>query len=495
LSSLGKITATTPRVNAVGAVVFEFVVALAPDAVPDESWRDDGMSWEADLLVDDAPMGIIVHGTKRAPSVATATASNVVRVDLTRLDDLMRLVGELVVSRARLGESVARASTEMSTTVLEDLVETSTAIERQIRTIREGVMRIRLVPIGEVFERMRFAMRDIARETSKEIHLAVSGQDTEIDKLIVDRMLEPLLHLVRNAASHGIESRDEREADGKRPEGTIFLRARAAGDRIQLEVEDDGAGIDVHQVADRAQRMGMSFTADGAGSEAVLDMICSPGFSTREVADMASGRGVGMAVVRSTVRGLGGELFLDSLAGHGTRFTIELPLTLMITDALIVGVGDQSMAIPQVALREIIPLDPAAVTPLENNEVLSYRGRVLPLIDLGVMFKLARPAGARRHVLIVGNDLNLAGLVVERIVGLREIVVHPVADPLVAVPGVSGATELADGRVSLILDAAAIVRGARERTPRGEHRDAARRLPPAAHDAVPGRTHMERTWA
>jgi len=494
LASLGEITSTTPRVREAGGLVFEFVVALSGGATPDDAWRSDGLTWDGAeaFVIEEEPVGVVIHESRPAPSVPTASASNVVRVDLSRLDDLMRLVGELVVSRARLEASLERIDGTKSSSGYEDLLEANATIERQIRTIREGVMRIRLVPIGEVFERMRFAMRDIARDTGKEIRLEFSGQDTEIDKLIVDRMLEPLLHLVRNAASHGIETRTDREAAGKSPEGTIWLRARAAGDRIVLEVEDDGAGIDLERLAQRAREIGVSITPDTVSSDAVLDVICEPGFSTREVADMASGRGIGMAVVRSTVRSLGGDLYVASEIGQGTRFTVELPLTLMITDALIVEIGDQSMAIPQGSLREILPLDPSTVTRLENNEVMSYRGRVVPLIDLGKLFHLPSPPHARRHVLIVGNDLHPAGLVIDRVLGLREIVVHPIADPLIAVPGVSGATELADGRVSLILDAAALVRGSRDRTSRADHH----MLRSGEHAiAQPARPLAERTWA
>jgi two-component system chemotaxis sensor kinase CheA len=315
LALIGDVTMTTPRVRANGAVAFEFTVSVAAGKLPDEAWRTDGLSWE--LLPDSdgtASVGVVVREATRAANVASTTPSNVVRVDLSRLDELMRMVGELVVSRARLGESVANAAGGLSSTVWENLNEMNAVIERQIRTIREGVMRIRLVPIGEVFERMRFAMRDIARETGKEILLEVSGQDIEIDKLVVDRMLEPLLHLVRNAASHGIEPRDQREAMGKRAEGTISLRARAAGDRILLEVEDDGAGIDIERVTDRARTLGLSPGTDALSLDVVLDIICAPGLSTRDVADMASGRGIGMAVVQSTVRRSGSRYAIHDRA-------------------------------------------------------------------------------------------------------------------------------------------------------------------------------------
>ena len=457
LGALGDITSTVPRVRPAGGVAFEFVVAVRPGALPDEQWRQDGLTWAFDA---DATPVILSQPT--TPASNAGVGSNVVRVDLARLDDLMRMVGELVITRARLGESLSQLEGNASGGIWDDLNEANERIERQLRTIREGVMRIRLVSVGEVFERMRFAMRDVAREAGKTIRLEFSGQETEIDKLVVDRMLEPLLHLVRNSASHGIESPAERRARGKPVEGTISLRAQTAGDRIVLEIEDDGAGIDTNRVVKRASAMGLVAPDADLLPDALLDVICTPGFSTRETADMASGRGVGMSVVRTTIRALGGELFVNSELGRGTRFTIELPLTLMITDALIMEIGDQPMAIPQVALREIVPYDAALVTRFENNEVLTYRERVVPLVNLATFFRLSPNAGSSRHILIVGSDTHLAGLVVDRVLGLREIVVHPLTDPLTAVPGVAGATELADGRVSLILDAAALVRRSRE---------------------------------
>ena len=471
LAMVGALISTTPRVRPTGGVAFDFVVALNdPAFLPPASWQADGLTW-GEAPADPQGTEIVLRGSQAPAAAAPRGAgvmSNTVRVDLTRLDDLMRLVADLVAARARLDDALARAGTSLSSGSLDELHIASETIDRQLRSMREGVMRIRLVPVAEVFERMRFAMRDIARETGKVIRLEVSGQDTEIDKLVVDRLLEPLLHLVRNAASHGIEPREERLARGKPAEGTIALRASAAGDRILIHIEDDGAGIDVDRVARRGHERGLVGPGETVSPDIILDVICAPGFSTRDDADLASGRGVGMGVVRSTIRALAGELFVSSVSGQGTRFTIELPLTLMITDALIVRVGDQTMAIPQIALREIVPRDESAVTRFENNVVLSYRGRVIPLLNLAETFHLSPPPNARvrPHVLIVGDDAHLAGLVADEIIGLREIVVHPVADPFVTVPGIAGATELADGRVSLILDASALVR--RGRTPMTE---------------------------
>jgi two-component system chemotaxis sensor kinase CheA len=465
LRDLGEIVRTTPRAVPGGAVTFEFVVRLSPGVRPPPEWSADGIAWEI-TEVEAAP---VARAESASRDDRVAPAANVVRVELARVDDLMRMIGEIVVLRSRLDEALRRGN---GSVVLEDLRETNVALERQLRSLREGVMRIRLVPIGEVFDRMRFTMRDVIRESGKAVRLEFSGSDAQIDKVIVDRMLEPLLHLVRNAAIHGIEDRADRLANGKPPEGTIALRARAAGDRIVLEAEDDGAGIDVRRVGGRAVSLGLLRGDHALSDDELLDVICSPGFSTRETADRGAGRGVGMAVVRGTIRALGGELSMSTVPGQGTRFTIELPLTLMIADALLVTVGDQTMAVPQLSLREILRLDATSITALQGNQVISYRGSVLPLLTLHRLFELAPPDDARPHVLVVGSDTQLVGLVVDGLVGLREIVVHPVSDPLVAVPGIAGATELADGRISLIIDVAALIRRAREAGSRGRLVDA-----------------------
>ena len=466
LGGIGTITQASPRVIGAGRVIFEFLVAVRQ--APPQEWRADGLEWDATLF-DPAKAGALVPTTPGTAATSDGSAptmpvqSTAVRVDLTRLDDLMRMVGDLVVSRARIEEMLdGHGPTGSSQAQWDDLRDAATIMERQIRALREGVTRIRLVPIGEVFERMRFAMREIAREAGKSITLELHGQDTEIDKLVVDRMLEPLLHLVRNAASHGIESAEERQARGKRPEGRIALSARAEGDRIFLEVLDDGAGIDLEQVERRARDAGLIGRNEDLPESSLLDVLCAPGFSTRREADMSSGRGVGMAVVRSAVRGLGGDLSVQTAMGQGTRYIIELPLTLMITDALLFDVGDQSLAVPQLVLREIMELTPADVRRIENNEVIPYREGVLPLVRLRRVFNISSGDDAGRYVLIVGSEPSLTGLVVDRVVGLREIVVHPVTDPLIALPGIAGATELSNGRVSLIIDAAAIVRRGRE---------------------------------
>jgi len=324
-------------------------------------------------------------------------------------------------------------------------------------------MRLRLVPVGESFERLRFAARDAIRESGKQVVLQFRGESTEIDKLVVDRMLEPLLHLVRNAVIHGIETPEQRAAAGKPAEGTLTLRASAAGDRIVIDVEDDGGGMDIERIEARARERGLLLPDETLGADRLLELICAPGFSTRDEADLTSGRGVGMEVVWSTVRALAGTVSMSTERGRGTRFVIELPLTLMIVDALLVEIGGQQMAMPQPALREILQIERSEIIAFESNAVVSYRGGVLPLFDLSQLFRLPASTRDTAYLLVVGTEEAPIGLMVDRLVELREIVVHPVTDPLVAMPGVAGATDLGDGRVSLILDAAALVRLANQR--------------------------------
>jgi two-component system, chemotaxis family, sensor kinase CheA len=270
--------------------------------------------------------------------------------------------------------------------------------------------------------------------------------------------MDPVLHMVRNAISHGIEMPEERIAGGKRPEGTIRLAASTVGESVVLEVGDDGRGIDREAIAGRARAAGVNAGDGELDSRVLLDVICSPGFSTRAEADRASGRGVGMAVVRDTVQDLGGTLSVETAVGIGTTFRTILPLTLAITDALVVHVGDRTFAVPQSAVREVVEVDAGALRAIENNELMTHRGMAIPVVRLAELFALDSPPRQRLHVIVVGTGLATVGIAVDRISGQREIVVKTLQDPLVKVAGVSGATELGDGRLVLILDVAALTR-------------------------------------
>ncbi|MGA9381419.1 MAG: ATP-binding protein, partial [Phormidium sp.] len=378
LQAIGKLIHASPKIMVNGGVSFNFLVTTNVPETSFAGWDADGLTYTPYLVTESEAkpeqLAFLSPASPLSPispviNTTGSTPSNVVRVDLTKLDELMRMLGELVTTRAKFADNLKNLKNKLPDTELRSLRETNLTLERQLRDLREGVMRVRLVPIGEIFTRMQFVIRDLAKESQKQISLELSGQHTEIDKFVVERMLDPMMHMVRNAVSHGLESESERINCGKSPEGKISLRATTAGEMVIIEIADDGRGVDVEAVINRAKKQGLidsSSSNEIVDNNTILELICSPCFSTREQADLTSGRGVGMAVVKNTVTELGGFIILDSQKGKGTTLTIQLPLTLAIADALIVSVQNQTFAVPQSAIREVIQVPESAIAILEN---------------------------------------------------------------------------------------------------------------------------------
>ena len=469
LSDAGELLDAMPRVAGDGSIAFDFVLAAPLDEATIAAWQADGIGVEreadGEAAFAAAPQPVDPAGTEATAS-GTAAASHFVRVDLARLDELMRNVGDLVISRARLTDTLSRLETRVPAGEWRAIQENALAIDRQLRTLREGIMRVRLVPVGEIFRRMPFVVRDLARETGKRVRMELRGQGTEIDKFLIERMMDPVLHLVRNAVSHGIETAEERLAAGKRPEGTIVLSAATAGDIVRIDIADDGRGVDPEAVIARARAAGLPVPAGTPDAAALLALLCAPGFSTRDASDRASGRGVGMSVVQAAVEELSGRLRLETEKGTGTRFVLELPVTLAITDALIAKVGSETFAVPQGSVREVIAVQVDALLQVERNEMTPYRGAALPVVRLSRLFGLPDTSHGRLHLFVVGAGAAAIGIAVDRVVGQREIVVRAIADALVRVDGISGATDLGDGHVVLILDPTVLARQMRERPDR-----------------------------
>jgi two-component system, chemotaxis family, sensor kinase CheA len=477
LSSAGEILNAVPRVAADGAIAFEFELSAHLDDQALASWRDDGIVVARTVAAEEAEgdaapvpasfvAGAVVPVVGSASAALSVAPSHFVRVDLTRLDDLMRNVGDLVISRARLADTLARVEARIPAGEWRSIQENAVVIDRQLRMLREGIMRVRLVPVGEIFRRMPFVVRDLARETGKRVRLELRGQDTEIDKFLIERMMDPILHLVRNAVSHGIETVEQRLAAGKSPEGTIVLSAATAGDIVRMEISDDGKGVDAEAVVAQAKAAGLQVPQGTPEANHLVSLLCAPGLSTRDASDRASGRGVGMGVVQAAVEELSGSLSLETTAGAGTRFVLGLPVTVAIADALIARVGSETFAVPQGSVREVIAVTVSALLQVERNEMTPYRGAALPIVRLGRLFGLPDTTRDRLHVFVVGTGAAALGIAVDRIVGQREIVVRPIADSLVRVEGISGATDLGDGHVVLILDPVVLARHVRERPDR-----------------------------
>jgi two-component system chemotaxis sensor kinase CheA len=449
LAELGSIVRGEPKIHAGGRMSFVFNLALTTAPTDLAAWEADGVQFASEEVTatpSEADADVETAGLFIAPS-------RTVRVDLDRLDNLMRIAGELVIHRSRLEDRIARSSGDRSS-----LQEVNLGMGRTLRDLREALTRIRLVPIAEIFSRLPFVVRDLARATGKEVRLDLEGQETEIDKFLVERLKEPLLHLVRNALSHGIESPSDRAAAGKPRTGTLTLRARAAADGVVIQVSDDGRGVDPERVAARARAAGLAVPEEMDDSS-LLQLICTPGFSTQEHADRAAGRGVGMAVVASTIRELGGTLSLTTASGQSTCFTLRLPLTLSIAETFIVSAAAQVCAVPQGCVEEIVEIANDDVRLIRGTEVVAYREGLLPLVRLGALFNETAPARPRLPVLVIASERGSAGLVVDRVHAHREVVVRPIRDPLIQVPGVVGATELGDGRPVLILNAMSITEG------------------------------------
>ncbi|HEY3755023.1 MAG TPA: chemotaxis protein CheA [Opitutaceae bacterium] len=448
LAAAGEITAAEPAVLPGGGFQFLFTVNLPHPPGDLAVWTHDGVTWE--------PMAAVPSETPAGSSPAPATTaapSHLVRVDLSRLDELMRLVGEMVIQRSRLTDRISRIGDSA-----ESLQEPMAGLGRLIRDLRAAITRMRLVPIAEIFNRLPFVVRDLEKDSDKRVRLALEGETTEIDKYLVERLREPLLHLVRNAVSHGIEMPDERRRQGKPPEAQITLRASARGDFVLLEISDDGRGIDAAAVTRRAAEAGLALPANPDANQ-LLQVLCAPGFSTRDEADRAAGRGVGLDVVASVVRELGGSLSLETHPGQGCKFTLRLPLTLSIAETFIVSAGPHLCAVPQGFVEEILQIPMANLRQVQGVAVAPYRDGLLPVTSLHEMFGSPRSDREASPLVVIGSDRGLTGLLVDRVHGHREVVIRPLNDPLVRVRGIAGATELGDGKPVLILDPTALASG------------------------------------
>ena len=455
LSQVGEILKSTPVVQGKGVITFKFLIALEKAPLDAEAWAAKGVTIEpADEPASPVASPTAIE-TAHSPFLAP---SHFVRVNLERLDELLRTVGEMVIHRSRLEIQLARLNANGARIDLRDVNEVNRMLGRSLRQLREDIMRIRLIPIAEIFARLPFVVSDLSRQTSKKIRLKLEGQETAIDKYLIEKLKDPLLHMVRNAVSHGIETVGERAAASKPEEATIVLSASAAGDVVIIKVRDDGRGIDANAIYQRAKSLGLKIP-QAADNEAVLDILCSPGFSTRDDADRTSGRGVGMAVVRTTIDDLGGKLTLESEPGKGTQFTLRLPLTVVIAETLLVSAAGQTCAVPQSSVREIFHVTAADIKLADGIEIVAYRGGILPITRLARLFHLKSNDEGVRCILVVMSERGSIGLLVEKVLGQREVVVRPFRDPLIQVAGVSGATELGDGKPVLILDGVALTAG------------------------------------
>jgi two-component system chemotaxis sensor kinase CheA len=494
LKSLGEIISTLPSSDeaAPDAINFDLVfgATIAPEALVAAV---EGFDVRVNTVgrTDDVPAAPAPAPAPAAPAPASAAAppvaapapapaddrgedrtltlrsmSETVRVDIRKLDNLMNIVGELVINKTSINQ-ISRELLGQSgfAGAGGDLNKAARNLERNLRQLQLAVINSRMVPIGQIFSRLNRVVRKISQEFGKKVDLQVHGEETELDKIMVEDLADPLLHLVRNSLDHGIELPEVRQKAGKPPQGTIELRAEQRGNHIVIEIEDDGAGIDVDKVRQVALRKGLIEPDKALDEQQLLALLFLPSFSTRDAVNQVSGRGVGMDVVKTNVAKLGGMIDIETERGVGTRVTIMLPITLAIIQALLVGVGKETYAIPLNTILESNRIFRNQIRTVERREVTQLRNVTLPLLRLADIFGLPHAAGDgnKMYVVVVGLAEKRLGLVVDSLRGQQEVVIKAMGSVFQNTPGIAGATELGDKRAILVLDVGALIEEATHR--------------------------------
>ncbi|PKL76277.1 MAG: chemotaxis protein CheA [Candidatus Melainabacteria bacterium HGW-Melainabacteria-1] len=380
-----------------------------------------------------------------------------IRVDVERLDALMNLAGELVIAKNRLQQFSHRFDElHGESELVESLMLTTSLVNYVTSQFQEAVMKTRMLPIRKVFSRVPRMVRDLARDTKKQVVLTMSGEETELDKSVIEHIGDPLVHIIRNAIDHGLEYPHEREAKGKSIEGQVTLRAYSEGNYIVIEIKDDGRGMDPQKIFKKAVEKGLAAPEDvmRLSDAEMLDFIFAPGFSTAESVSNISGRGVGMNVVKENIMKLDGLIEINSAVGEGSSFRIQLPLTMAIVPALLVSVEDVTYAIPLNNVVETLVVGPDEIFSVDQKQVIHLRERFVPLANLATVLGYTTEPGerARNYVIIVGAGEQRVGLVVDHLFGQEEVVIKTIGEFFEDIELIAGATIMGDGSVVLILD-------------------------------------------
>ena len=468
--SLGDVTAVSPPLESLQADQFgnDFALRLKPRVDIEEVERVIGLAGDvAEILVIGArgagtgeapppvrrmtPMGIPQVSETAVPDVGAKVQQRSVRIDLRRLDSLMNLIGELVITRGRLSQLAATMGQPA-------LLESVSQASRLISDLQDEIMTSRMVPVWQVFDRFPRLVRDAARQLDKRVDFSVEGKEIELDRSMLDEIGDPIVHLLRNSIDHGIETPETRSKLGKSPTGKLTLSAARDRSAVLIRVSDDGRGIDRGRVMKRAQEMGLlDPTKTELADDDLLRLISRPGFSTAEKVTDISGRGVGIDAVQNRVRALGGSVEIRSVPGQGTSVTFRLPLTLAILRALLARVGEEVYAIPLTHVNETVDLRATDLRTIKGKEVLVLREEVLPLIRLRSLMRMGAANGQRQQVVILEVGEKKAGLIVDDLAGQQEVVVKQFDGVREGLSLFSGATILGDGAPALIVDVSSLL--------------------------------------
>lgn len=446
ISTLGEIVKVVP-LSPAGGLVFALVVLT--NATNEQITEATGIEAVTELMAPSAPVPATFEPeVEKEEEATTEGARGVLRVDVGRVDAAIELLGTLVVTRSRMALAVDRLEKAGADT--RELRAIMTDHARQLREVRSAILRVRMVPMTAVVERLPLVVRGLARTNRKKVRVLVDVASAELDKTVAERLFPALVHLVRNCIDHGVELPADRVKAGKSEEAVLRLEGTTRDRMVELRISDDGRGVDRAAVAARAGKPVPATDAE------LLDLLCRPGLSTRAEADTTSGRGLGMDIVRKVVQRLGGELTLETTAGQGTTFRVRVPLTVAIVDAFTVRSGGERFAVPVPIVEEIVELASERVVNGPSARLLARRGETVPLFNLAQALSLPNRSEPPQALVVRGSGGELVAYAVDRVLGQQEIVVRPLTDTLVASGAISGSTDLGDGRVTVVLDLLAL---------------------------------------
>lgn len=476
LGGCGEVISTLPCVGGNVATNIDFEILLGSGSQLDElksilgknaiSVSQLNKNVELVSVVPDAKPGNTVNQktlTVIQPADDSVTSaksmSRTVRVDIGKLDELMNIVGELVLANSIIADVTMKMRNEGFSRLSIELGKASKGLERKLSDLQKGVVEIRMIPVGQLYEKMSRIVRKISREQGKKVELKFFGADTELDKLIVEDISDPMMHIIRNAIDHGIESPEERLAVGKSEKGTIRISSSQKGNHVVIEIEDDGNGIDLEKVRNKALQKGLHSDVNSISDREALDLIFLPGFSTSDQVSEVSGRGVGMDVVRNNIAAISGMVDIETTKGEGSRIIITLPITLAIIKALIIRCSGRTYSIPITSVLESLIVTDKEIMTVERKEVIQLRETTLPLLRLESFFNISRSNKplTEFYVVVVGVAEKRLGIVVDDLLGQQDIVIKSLGESFKRFRGISGAADLGDQRTILVLDVGGII--------------------------------------
>ena len=483
LSEAGEVISTLPAIDSAGGTGIAFrllygsildadgVLVIAPEArvVSLRQSASQPAASPAAPAEAPAPATPTTRGEAMAASIETAiddelslrSVSQTVRVDIGKLDHVMNIVGELIIEKTQLETLVRSLNFQQARLASQELGKIARNLDRKLNDLQKSVIEVRMVPVGQIYSKLSRTVRKVARELNKEIELVLRGEDTELDKMMVEELTDPLMHIIRNALDHGIETPAERRAAGKSPVGRVVLNAYQQGNSVVLDVIDDGRGIDPQKIRDVAIRRGLLSEKDVVDPQRAYELLFSAGFSTAASVSEISGRGVGLDVVKKNIQELKGTIDVISAPGQGTTFRIMLPITLAIIQALIVNSAGEKFAIPLTSVEESLRIYSRDIRTVERREVFTLRDFTLPLLRLSDAFNLpdTREQGpdTKWFIVVTRAGEKTVGLLVDGLVRQQEIVIKSIGERLKTIPGIAGATEVGENEIVLVIDVGSLI--------------------------------------